>query len=196
LSAPKRRVEMTQQALLGIETATTVSQWPRDLSSEPREKEEPGDIEAILIDAAIHVGSLIDAVCCRIGEWVDWQHYHPHPRLSDGGRGDQDTIVHLKLMEDERSLRGGGYIEIHVMPQEEVIETDGGYYDAYNQPRPVIDGAFRWHEVDTQRLGQVLLVMHNRIMREYMMHECSEGSPEVPSPSLGRGIVAESLRGE
>lgn len=184
---------MTQQTVLGIETATAVSQRPRNQSLGHHDKDAPSDIAAILIDAAVHVGALIDAVCCRIGAWVDWQHYRPHPSMSDGSRGDQDTIVRLTLMEDERSLRGGGYIEIHVMPQEEVIETDGGYYDAYHQPRPVIDGALGWHEVDPQRLGQVLLVMHNRIMREYMVHEWSEGSLELPFSGLNRAADEDSL---
>jgi len=162
---------MTQQTLLKIATATAVSQWPRNQSLEHREKEALGDIAAILIDAAIHVGALIDAVCCRIGDWVDWQHYHPHPRMSNGNCGDHDIIVRLALTEDERSLRAGGYIEMRVMPEEKVIEADGGYYDAYHQPNTVIDGALRWHELDPQRLGQVLMLMHSRIVREYMVHE-------------------------
>ncbi len=187
---------MTQQTLLKTETAITVSQLPRDQPLGHCEKEALGDIAAILIDAAIHVGAFIDGVCCRFGDWVDLEHYHPHPRISDSGRGDHDTIVRLTLMEDERRLRGGGYIQMHVLPEAKVIEADGGYYDAYHQPRPVIDGALRWHEVDPQRLGQMLLVTHNRIMREYMVHEMSEEGLEAPSLSLGRSIVAESLCGE
>ncbi len=136
-------------------------------------------IAAVLIDAAIHVGALIDAVCCRIGDWVDWQHYRPHPEMCDGNSGDRGVIVRLTLTEDERSLRTGGYIEMRMMPREKVIEADGGYYDAYHQPKPVIDGHLGWHELDPQRLGQVLMLMYSRITREYMVHECSERSLEV-----------------
>lgn len=53
------------------------------------------------------------------------------------------------------------------MPQEEVVEADGGYYDAYRQPRPVIEGSLRWHELNPQRLGQVLIMMYDRIIRDY-----------------------------
>jgi len=187
---------MTQQTLLEIETATTVSQLRRNQSSEHREKEAPSDITAILIDAAIHVGALIDAVCCRIGDWVDWQHYHPHPRMSDGTSGDQDATIRLALTETECGLRSGGYIEMRVMPEEKVVEADGGYYDAYHQPKIVIDGALRWHELNPERLGQVLMMMYGRIMREYMVHERSEGSPELPFPGLDWAASADRLCNE
>jgi hypothetical protein len=187
---------MTQQTLLEIETATAVSQLARNQPPEHREKEAPGDIAAILVDAAVHVGALIDAVCCRVGDWVDLEHYHPHPRISVGSRGDKATVVRLTLMEDDRSLRAGGYIEVRAMPEENVIEADGGYYDAYHQPKTVIDGTLRWHELNPQRLGRILMLMHNRIMREYWAHERSEESLEVPSLSLDRGIVAERLCSE
>jgi hypothetical protein len=182
---------MTQQTLLEIETTTAVSQLPRNQSLEHRENEAPGDIAAIVVDAAIQVGALIDAVCCRIGDWVDWQHYRPHPRMSVGNHGVQDAVVRLTLMEDERSLRDGGYIEVCVMPEEMVIEADGGYYDAYHQPRPAINRSLRWHELNPQRLGQVLMSMHNRIMREYIAGARSEESLEVSSASLDRGVIAE-----
>lgn len=165
---------MTEQVLLGIEAKTAVRELPRDQTPEQREKEVPGDIAAILIDAAIHVGALIDAACCRFGDWVDWQHYRPHPRTSDGNRGDQDATIRLALTETECGLRAGGYIEMRVLPEEKVIEADGGYYDAYHQPKAVIDLTLSWHELDPQRLGQVLMMMYGRIMRGYMAHERSE----------------------
>jgi hypothetical protein len=187
---------MTQQALLGIETATAVRQLPRNQTLEHREKEAPGDIAAILVDAAVHVGALIDAVCCRFGDWVDLEHYHPHTRMSVGNRGDKATIVHLTLTENEQSLRAGGYIEVRAMPDKKVIEADGGYYDAYRQPRPVIEGSFPWYEVNQQRLGQVLMLMHDRIVREYMACARSEESLGASSRSLDRGGIAEMSCGK
>jgi hypothetical protein len=167
---------MTQQALSETDTAVAVGQWPRYRTLELEETEAPSDISAVLTDAAIHVGALIDAVCCRIGNWFDWQHYRLHPRVSDGNGGDPDTIVRLELTEDERSLRAGGYIEVRVMPGGKVIEADGGYYDAYQQPRVIIDGSLRCHELTPQRLGQLLMMMHGRITREYMLREGSDGA--------------------
>ena len=175
---------MTQQALLEIETTTAVSQLPRNQSPEHCEKEAPGDIAAIVIDAAIHVGALIDATCCRVGEWVDLEHYHPHPGMSAGYRGDKASTVRLTLTEDERNLRTGGYIQVRVLPEEKVIEADGGYYDAYHQPRPVIEGCLRWHELNPRRLGQVLMMMFDRIMREYPVRTRFEENLEVSSGSL------------
>ncbi len=182
---------MTQQTLLETETTTAVSQLPRKQTLEHCEKEALDDIAAILVDAAVHVGALIDAACCRFGDWVDLEHYHPHPRMSFSDRGNKATIVRLTLTENERSLRAGGYIEVRAMPDEKVIEADGGYYDAYRQPRPVIEGSLPWYEVNQQRLGQVLMLMHDRIVREYMARAGSEESLGASSRSLYRGSIAE-----
>ena len=158
---------MTRQTLLETDTAVAVSRWPRNQTPERREGEVPGDMAAVLVDAAVQVGALIDAVCCRIGDRVDFEHYRPHPGTAAGNRGDKATIVRLKLAENERGLPAGGYIEVRVMPQEMVVEADGGYYDAYRQPRPVIEGSLRGHELNPQRLGQVLIMMYDRIMRDH-----------------------------
>ena len=182
---------MTQQTLSEVETATAVIQLPRDQPQERRQRESPGDVAAILFDAAVHVGALIDAACSRLGDWVDLEHYHPHPGMSVVNREDKAKIVRLTLREDERSLRAGGYIEVRAMPQEKVVEADGGYYDAYRQPRPVIEGSLDWQELNPQRLGQVLMMMHGRIMREYMARAKSEESLGVSSGSLDRGGIAE-----
>jgi len=184
---------MTQQTLLDTEATTAVSQLPRNQSSEHREKDAPGDIAAIVVDAALQVGALIDAVCCRIGDWIDWQHYRPHPRMSIGNHGVQDAVVRLMLTADERGLRDGGYIEVRVMPEEMVIEADGGYYDDYHQPETVIDGSLRWHELNSQGLAQVLMLMHNRIMRECIAGARSGESLQVPSAGQDRRGEADML---
>ncbi|HWR70577.1 MAG TPA: hypothetical protein VN415_05925 [Dehalococcoidia bacterium] len=184
---------MTQQTLLEIETATAVSRLPRNQTLEQRDKEASGDIAAILVDAAVHVGALIDAFCCRVGDWVDLEHYHPHPGMSVGYRGNKATAVRLTLTEDERNLHTGGYIEVRVLPDEKVVEADGGYYDAYRQLRPVIEGSLGWHELNPQKLGQVLMMMYGRIMREYIAHARFEENLEVSSGSLDRDGIAETL---
>jgi len=184
-------LEMTQQTLLGAETATAVSQLARNQAPENRERGASGDIAAVLVDAAVHVGALIDAACSRLGDWVDLEHYHPHPGMSVVNREDKATIVRLTLREDERSLRAGGYIEVIAMPEKAVVEADGGYYDAYHQPKTVIEGCLGWHELSPQRLGQVLMIMHGKIMREYMARARFEESLEVSSGSPNRGGTAE-----
>jgi hypothetical protein len=192
MPGPKRRVEMTQQTLLETETTTAVGLLPRNQTLEHSEKQSAGDIAAALVDAAVHVGALVDGVCCRIGDWVDWQHYHPHPGMSVGNGGIKSTIVRLTLTEDVRNLRAGGYIEVRVMPEEKLIEADGGYYDAYDQPKTVIEGSLCWHELNPQRLGQVLMMMYGRIMREYVARARFGDSLAV---SHGSGI-AERLCSE
>jgi hypothetical protein len=187
---------VTQQTLIETETTAAVSQLPRDQTLEQREKDAPSDIAAVLVDAAVHVGALLDAVCCRVGDWVDLEHYHPHPGMSAGYRGNKASTVRLTLTEDERNLRAGGYIEVRVLPEEKVIEADGGYYDAYRQPRPVIEGSLGWQELNPQKLGQVLMMMYGRIMREYIAHARFEENLEVSSGSLDRGGVAERLCSE
>ena len=182
---------MTQQTLLVTETTAAVSQLRRDQTLAQREKDAIGDVAAVLVDAAVNVAALIDAICCRVGEWVDLEHYHPHPGMSTGNRGDKATTVRLTLTEDERNLRTGGYIQVRVLPEEKVIEADGGYYDAYHQPRPVIEGCLRWHELNPRRLGQVLMMMYDRIMREYTVRTRLEENLEASSGSLDRGGVAE-----
>lgn len=166
---------MTQQMLTEIETATAASRWPRNLPVEHREKEVPDKIAAILVDTVIQVGPLIDAICCRVGDWVDWRHYRPLPGISGGSRDDPGLVIRLALSEDIFGLRYGGYIEVCVLSEEKIIKAYGGYYDAYDQPKPVIDGSLQWHVVTHDNVGQALLVMHDRIMRKHMVCEESHG---------------------
>jgi len=132
------------------------------------------NVQSILVDVALDVGALIDAVCWRCGDWVDWQHYRPLPGVSAGSHGDPGSIIHLALAEDIFGLRAGGYIEVRVVREEKIIEACGGYYDAYDQPKPIIDGSLRWHEVNHQNVGQALILMHDRIIRAYMVREESD----------------------
>lgn len=126
------------------------------------------EVESVLVDAALEVGSLIDAVCCRCGDWVDWQYYRPHPGTRGDGYMAAASIVRLALAENDRGLRAGGYVEIYILPEEKAVEADGGYYDEYHQPRQVIEGSLRWQDVDHQTMGQTLLLMYDRIMRQYL----------------------------
>ena len=132
------------------------------------------NVQSILVDVALDVGALIDAVCCRCGDWVDWQHYRPLPGVSAGSHGDLGSIIHLALADDIFGLRTGGYIEMRVVPEEKLIEARGGYYDAFDQPKPVIDGSLRWHEVNHQNVGQALMIIHDRIFRAYLVREESD----------------------
>ena len=153
-----------------METATQIRQVQIEHVSDGDDREAL-NVQSILVDAALEVGALIDAVCCRCGDWVDWQHYRPHPGIRADKQTTSASIIRLALTEDVFGLRAGGYIEMRAVREERVIEACGGYYDAYDQPKPVIDGSLRWHEVNHQNVGQVLLLMYDRIFRAYMVCE-------------------------
>jgi len=156
-----------------METATQIRQLQMEHLPDSDDREAL-NVESILVDAAIDVGALIDAVCCRIGRWIDWQHYRPLPGTSAGGHDDPSSIIRLALPEDFFGLRAGGYIEMCVLREERVIEACGGYHDAYDQPKPVIGGSLRWHEVNHQSVGQALMLMHDRIFRAYLVRDESD----------------------
>ncbi len=159
--------------VIAVETATQTRQLEIDHLPDGDDREML-NVQSILLDAALEVGALIDAVCCRCGDWVDWQHYRPLPGIWAGNHDGPGSSIRLSLAEDIFGLRAGGYIEMCVVSEERVIEACGGYYDAYDQPKPVIDGSLRWHEVNHQNVGQALLVMYDRIIRAYLVREESD----------------------
>ncbi len=124
-------------------------------------------VESVLNDAAIYVGALIDGICSRSGKWVDWERYRPLFIFRPGPDEGPVSGVSLALARNERGLRAGGFIEMHVLPKQRRVEANGGYYDEYNQPRPVIEGSLSWQELTYQGLGQTLLLMYDRIVKAY-----------------------------
>lgn len=121
----------------------------------------------MLNDAAIHAGALIEGVCSRSGNWVDWERYRPHFIFCPGPDEGPVSDISLTLAGSERGLRAGGFIEMHVLPKQRRVEANGGYYDEYNQPRPVIEGSLNWRDLTDQSLGQTLLLMYDRIVKAY-----------------------------
>lgn len=133
-------------------------------SREPRSR-LLAEVEARLLNAAVRVGPLINAVCSRYRDWIDLEHYRPRPRESAGLR--ERGLMNLTLSEDGGGLRDGGYIEIRILPDDQRVEADGGYFDAHHQPRQVIEGSVAWQELESGSLEQLIMLMHNRIVREY-----------------------------
>ena len=86
---------MAQQALLEAEARTAARELSRGQTPEQREKEAPGDIAAILVDAAVHAGSLIDAVCCRVGDWLIWSTANLIPECQPVTAGSQGASVEV-----------------------------------------------------------------------------------------------------
>ncbi len=184
---------MTEDMFLAMRQIAGDSQSQADQAPLWDEGGALGKVKSIVVDAAVEVGALIDAVCCRCGNWIDWEHYRPHHRVSAGKVEDPDCVIRLALPGSDFGLRAGGYIEVRVLPGERVIEADGGYYAPDYEPKKVIDGSFRWHEMDRQRLGQVLVGMFDRIMREYTEKEKSDGSAVLPPRTPGLGPDSERL---
>jgi hypothetical protein len=184
---------MTQERFRATEGDTGVNQLQIRRFLQWDDEKALENVKSILVDAAVEAGALIDAVCCRCGNWIDWEHYRPHPVISAGRDEDPGSIIRLALPGSDFGLRAGGYIEMRVLPKERVIEADGGYYDPHREPRKVIDESLRWHELSRQRLGQVLVVMFDRIIREYMVKERSDGSPDGRSRGPDWGPDSERL---
>ena len=124
------------------------------------------EVEAGLLDIAVYVGPLIDGVCSRYRDWIDWDYYRPLPREC-GALPGEPPLLRLELAQNRTGLRDGGYIEIRISSQNRRVEADGGYYDGNNQPRHVIDGSLAWHEIDYQGLGQLIIIIYDRIVRQY-----------------------------
>jgi hypothetical protein len=169
---------MIQQAIQATPTEVERSQAVHPVERD--EREAMPKVEPILIDAALQVGALVDAVCCRCGDWVDRRHYRSHPEIRTDNRTAATSIIRLALAENDRGLRAGGYIDICVLPREGVVEANGGYYDPYHQPKPVIEGSLRRQDVSYQAVGQLLIQMFERIVRAYMACETSDDSRGDP----------------
>lgn len=127
----------------------------------------PGGVESMLGEAAVHAGALIDGVCCRFGDWVDWDRYRPLFSFRTGPDEGPVSAITLALAGNDHGLRAGGFIEMQVLPRQKRVEANGGYYDEYNQPRPVIEGSFGWQDLTQELLGQALLLMYDRIVKAY-----------------------------
>src|SRR5512136_2917566 len=112
---------MSQPTLLDIKTANKAQQPPASQPLERDERETMPKIESILLDAALEVAALIDAVCCRCGDWFDWQYYRPLPGIGPNNRTAPDSVIRLALLEDIFGLRCGGYIEMCAAYEERVI---------------------------------------------------------------------------
>lgn len=147
------------------------------LNEAPGADEALQNAQSVVREATIQVGALIEGVCCRSGDWVDWERYRPHFLLHFGPDEGQVSAVSLALPEDGRGLRAGGFIEMHLLPKERTVEANGGYYDEYRQPRLVIEGSLSWQELTYQHLGQTLLLMYHRILKA--CGERSAGSDEA-----------------
>ncbi len=117
-------------------------------------------VKSILFDVSINIAALIDAVCCC-------------PHFASPADPDEGPIsaISLALAADDRGLHARGFIDMRVLPRERTVEFNGGYFDEYHQPRPVIDGSLSWQEVTQQRLGQTLLLMYASIMQACPPHD-------------------------
>lgn len=152
------------------------------------------NVKSIVLDAVLDVAALIDAVCCRIGDWVDRDRCRLHPDVSKVIREDPGPIVRLALAKGEHALPDGGYIEVRILPQEELVEADGGYYDEHNQPQRVIQVSLRWNEVNHKSLGQALLLIYDRIIRAYIVGEIPGDRSCLRQPTGPVHLVEEGIR--
>lgn len=149
------------------------------------------EVKAILFNGAGKAGALIDAALCRCGDWIDWGRYRTHPVTSSVKHEDLSSIIRLMLPETDCGLRAGGYIELGVLGEQRLIEANGGYYDTCHEPKMVIGTSLPWHELNPQSLGQLILMMFDRITREYM-----DGGRSEAVINEGRTLTGDCLKSE
>ena len=149
---------MAQQTLLMGQVATARAQTQSRRLSGSQQRMVVDNAQILM---AAETAKLVDVVCRGFGEVVDWRYYRPS--TMSGGRG---QIIRFALTENEKGLHAGGYIELNVLPEEEAISVNSGYYDTYHQPTVVCRKSLSLSEMNHQKLAQALMDIHGRVIRE------------------------------
>lgn len=161
---------MVQQTV-SVGEATSFDQTQLRPSLEDRERQVVDNVKAIMADVAVQVGALIDGVGCKFAQIVDWQ-YYPPSTASASRSNSNDEMICFAITENEKGLHSGGYIELSLPPGEEVLRAKGGYYDTCYQPTAVYEKSLPLRRLDRQKLGQALMEVYDRVIREYGPHVC------------------------
>ncbi len=163
---------MIKQAISFEKVPNVCDQAQTGRNLEHHQEHALDDIRAILIDTAVQVGALIDGTFVDPRKKMRRRSFSPPATLTHNfdRKGEEETL-YLALTKSNRGLHTGGYIELHLLSEKRVIKANGGYYDAWRHPRPVCEKSLSLHELDHQKLGQILVMIHNRVLREYA--ECA-----------------------
>ena len=156
---------MARKTLSVGQTTTARAQTQSRRLSGSRQRIVVDNAQIIMTDVAIETAMLIDSACCSFGKVVDWQYYRPS--TMSGGLGE---IIHFALTENEKGLHAGGYIELSVLPHEEAISINSGYYDTYYQPTVVCRKSLPLGKMNHEKLTQALMDIYDGVIRECRAH--------------------------
>ncbi|MBN2099642.1 MAG: hypothetical protein JW753_08610 [Dehalococcoidia bacterium] len=105
---------------------------------------------------------VIKSTCRGFARAADWRQIsHAAPRSGDCGT--EGPATGYRLSEDHEGLHSGRYISVTVMRGANSVAIEGGYHDAYRQPRTVRKESVPLEEVTAQALGSLLMEMHDRL---------------------------------
>ena len=156
---------MAQQTLLVGQATTARAQTQSKRLSGSQQRMVVDNAQIIMTEMAVETARLIDVVCCSFGEVVDWRYYRPC--TMSGGLGE---IIRFALTENEKGLHAGGYIELSVLPREDEISVNSGYYDTYHQPTVVCRQSLPLSKMNHQKLAQALMGIYDGVIRECRAH--------------------------
>ena len=156
---------MAQQTLSVGQATTARAQTQSKRLSGSRQRVVVDNARIIMTDVAVDTAKMIDVICCGFGEVVDWRYYRPS--TMSGGLGE---IIRFALTENEKGLHAGGYIELSVLPEEEAISVNSGYYDTYHQPTVVCRKSLPLGKMNHPKLAQALMEIYDGVIRECRAH--------------------------
>jgi hypothetical protein len=104
----------------------------------------------------------IRSTCRGFARAADWRQIS-HVASRSGDCGIEGPATGYRLSEDHEGLHSGRYISVTVTRGANAVAMNGGYYDAYHQPRTVCRESVPLEEVTAQALGSLLMEMHDRL---------------------------------
>ena len=109
------------------------------------------------------VGSIKEA-SCEFARAMDWQQSR-HVVTCCGDRGVEVRGANYVLTENHEGLHSGNYIELSILASTDVLDIKGGYYDSYRQPKTVYSGSLALAGVTAEKLGRMLVEVHDKLSR-------------------------------
>jgi len=139
------------------------------------------------------VAALVDAVDCDTIEDGCWRcdlalpTFTPHPCVESG-------LVWPPAADGPRERCAEGYVGLCMLHLGQGVRACGGHYDRQHRPRAIYEEDLSLNGLTHERLGQVLMNIHARVIRSHVANStegrCDEGASEgTLSAQAGRTSV-------
>jgi len=191
------------QAFLGVVVMRVVKRGGRqgmvDWTAVPKEDPEqieggepdrsPEGMKAHALDTARsliatvigQVAALVDAVDCDTIEDGCWRCDLALPTLAFHPCA-ENGLVCSSAADSPREHRAEGYIGLSMLHVEQGVRACGGHYDRHHRPRAIHEEDLPLNGLTHERLGQVLMNIHARVIRGHVASStegrCDEGGSE------------------